>query len=231
VVKDSYLTMSQDKTLREKLKEKNLSIQSEAVHQSACRYSLVDFLSEEFGWNYWMVITFGYNPQRSDCEQILQDAHLRFDRWTLTNNKLEFMNVKDRSRWVCLPERGDGHRHYNCFLEINTPPQVKTYKSEWDVIRRSMQTTLSALQTAYELKGKIEFRLYERKYNKDDWKMAIYSTKEMSTRHMYNNNGEDHFADSIMSWNDWNIQPISRRTPVKIQPRNGISGTLDAFMS
>lgn len=229
--KDSYISLDETKSFCERLQDKNLFIENESVHQSACRYSLVDFLTKEFDWNYWMVVTFGYFPHRSDCEHILHDAHLRFDRWTLTNNKLEYISVPDRSRWVCLPERGDGHIHYNCFIELNTLPQVKTYKNEWDTIRRAMQTTFKSLQDAYELNGKIEFRLYERRYRKDDWKMAIYSTKEMTTKHIRNNNGEDHFANCIMSWKDWTIQPISRRTPVKITKKDGASGTLDRFMS
>lgn len=229
--KDSYISPDGAKTFRQRLEEKNLNLGNVSVHQSACRYSMVDFLSKEFDWNYWLVVTFGYFPHRSDCEQLLRDAHLRFDRWTLTNNKLEYISVPDRSRWVCLPERGDGHIHYNCFIELNTLPQVKTYKNEWDTIRRALRTTFNSLQAAYELKGNIEFRLYERRYKKDDWKMAVYSTKEMTERHMRNNNGEDHFANSIMSWKDWEIRPITRRTPVKITKKDEASGTLDRFMS
>ena len=89
-----------------------------------------------------MVVTFGFHPLRSDIENTLRTAHHRFDQWLRTNNKLSFMSVAQRSKWVCLPERGDdGHLHYNCFLQLNIAPEVKTYGSEWNTIRVALITT------------------------------------------------------------------------------------------
>lgn len=230
MIKDSYIS-SETKSFREEMRLKNLALYKEFGHQSACRYSLVDFLTNKFEWHYWLVVTFGYNPYRSDVEQVLQNAHLRFDRWMLTNNKLEYIPVCDRSKWVCLPEYGDERNlHYNCFLQLNLKPQSKTYNNEWNAIRNALKITFKNLQEVFQLERKIEFRLYERSSKKDDWKMALYSTKEM-TQNYINENNVDHLSNMILSWKHWKIIPISRRTPVKIEKQNIGGGTLDAFMS
>ena len=119
---------------------------------------------------------------------------------------------------------------FNLRTPVCTIHQVKSYRDEWNAIRNVLKITFTNLQDVFELNGRIEFRLYERRKGKDDWKMAIYSTKEMTQRYI-NENNDDHFSNMILSWKDWAIVPISRRTPVKIEKQNIGGGTLDAFMS
>lgn len=211
-----------------------LKTHSEHIQQSYVRYSLVDFLcgntAPQFYWNYWLVITFGFNPQQDHCEDTLRAAHFHFDRWLLTNNKLNSVSVDVRSKWVCCPEKGsEGHLHYNCFLQLPLKPKVKTYQNEWDAVRVSLRNIFRKLEQ--ELPGKIDYEIYERKWRIDILKKAMYSTKEQRASWMNDNFGEDHFANTILSWKDWKVIPIHKRTPKKQQliaiPREG---ALDQFM-
>lgn len=231
--------------LYKRLKDENqlglLDHHKDAVHQRLCRLSLIDQLlndSDQYDWDYWCVVTFGYFPHRSLTNDVLSSAHYRFDSWIKTNLKLSFMDVKDRSRWVCLPERGgNGHLHYNCFIKLQTRPAIKTYakangkQNEWSAVRYGMNKSLEACQKAYDTK-KIDFRLYERrKVKKDALKMAIYSTKEMEEKWIQEHNGEDHFAQYIRSWEDWDVKPITRSSPKKITAIPKPTTTLTQFMS
>lgn len=201
---------------------------NERVHQELCRLSLVDNLTNEFEWHYWMVVTFGFHPLRSEVENILRTAHHRFDQWLRTNNKLSFMSVEQRSKWVCLPERGDdGHLHYNCFLQLNIAPEVKTYGSEWNTIRVALNTTFDAVGKANN--KRIDFKVYEQRRNKDRLKQSIYSTKEMTQRYIDEHPNDDHFASFIRSWSDWQIQPLTKRSGKKIETIDDSSGTLEQF--
>jgi hypothetical protein len=230
--------------LYQRLKDANklhkLSTHKEPVHQRLCRHALVDQLyndSEQYDWDYWCVITFGYFPHKSLTNDVLSSAHYRLDSYIKTNRKLSSMGVPERSRWICLPERGDnGHLHYNCFIKLGMRPDVKTYaksngqRNEWSAVRYAMNKSLEACQKAYDTK-KIEFRLYERrKAPKDALKMAIYSTKEMEQKWMKNNRGEDHFAEYIRSWVDWNVRPITRSSPKKITVTPKPTATLEEFI-
>lgn len=226
--------------LKDANKLHKLDTHKDAIHQRMCRHALVDQLSNEselYDWDYWCVITFGYFPQKSLTKDVLSSAHYRFDSWIKTNRKESFMSVKDRSKWICLPERGDnGHLHYNCFIKLGMRPQVKTYaktngkQNEWSAVRYAINKSLEACQEAYKT-NKIEFRLYERrKAKKDALKMAIYSTKEMEDKWMRENGGEDHFAEYLRSWVDWHIQPITRRSPKKITVTPKPASTLEDFM-
>ena len=201
---------------------------NERVHQELCRLSLIDNLTNEFEWHYWMVVTFGFHPLRSEVENILRTAHHRFDQWLRTNNKLSFMSVEQRSKWVCLPERGDdGHLHYNCFLQLNIAPEVKTYGSEWNTVRVALNTTFDAVGKAKN--KRIDFKVYEQRRNKDRLKQSIYSTKEMTQRYIDENPHDDHFASFIRSWRDWQIQPLTKRSGKKIETIDDSSGTLEQF--
>ena len=82
--------------------------------QSYARYSLQHFLEYTFRWDYWLVVTYGINPQKVDVDKSLIASHLRLDRWILGNNKLATIGIKDRSKWVCIPEYGGSGKqlHY-----------------------------------------------------------------------------------------------------------------------
>ena len=210
-----------------------LKSHSRHIHQSNVRYCLVDYLVNKFPWNYWMVVTFGFNPQRDQVEDTLRASHFHFDRWLLTNNKLKQMPVGVRSSWVCAPEKGsEGHLHYNCFLHLPLKPKIKTYQSEWDAVRVSLRNIFRKLEKEIHGNTKIQFEIYERKRKLDVLRTAMYSTKEIRAGWMNDNFGEDHFANTILSWKDWGVIPINRRTPNNKQlitiPR---VGALDHFMT
>jgi len=210
-----------------------LKTQSKQIQQSYVRYALVDFLVEKFYWNYWMVITFGFNPSKDQTVDTLRASHFHFDRWLLTNNKLNSMPIEMRSKWVCAPEKGnEGHLHYNCFLQLPLTPDVKTYQSEWDAIRVSLRNIFRKLEKELPQQSKINFEIHERKRKVDILKTAMYSTKEMREGWMEDHYGEDHFANTILSWKDWGVIPINRHTPKNKQlitiPK---VGALDEFMS
>ena len=136
-----------------------------------------------------------------------------------------------RSKWVCCPEKGtEGHLHYNCFIQLPIKPEVKTYQNEWDAVRVSRLRIFRKLEK--EIPGKIAYKIYERKRRIDVLRKSMYSTKENRASWMNDNYGEDHFANTILSWKDWVTIPINRRTPKNKQlvtiPKEG---ALDKFMS
>ena len=173
-----------------------------------------------------------FGKKKDHVEDTLHAAHFHFDRWLLTNNKLNSIPVDVRSKWVCCPEKGgEQHLHYNCFLQLPLKPDVKTYQSEWDAVRVSLRNIFRKLEKELPAGGKIAYEIYERKRRLDVLKQAQYSTKEMRASWMNDNYGEDHFANTILSWKDWKMIPINKRTPKKQQlitiPKEG---ALDQFM-
>jgi len=229
VIKECYISYEKYKELKATDRLGEISIRKESTHQNLCRLALVDNLVEEFEWDYWMVVTCGFFPQSSEVENILRDAHHRFDQRMRNNNKLNFLPVSERSKWLCLPERGDGgHLHYNCFLQLKIEPQVKTYGDEWNLIKTSLKQTFESVGKAK--KKKIDFRVFEKRKDKDKLRKSIYSTKEMTQRHIDDNHGEDHFATFIRSWIDWNIQPLTKRSGKKIKEYDDTSETLEVFL-
>ena len=214
-----------------------LRLQSKQIQQSLCRYSLVDNLVYDFPYDYWIVITFGYRPHKDDVEVVLSNAHYRIDRWLLTNLKLRTMTIDQRSKWVCLPEYGnDKHLHYNCFIQLGERPNVTHIgrngnPSEWLTLKNTFKTTFKAI---CKMMGwnehTIQFRLYERRDNKDALRTAMYSTKEMRCSYI-DENGIDHFADYIRSWEDWNISPINFKSPKHLKRVPRPTGTLVEFLS
>lgn len=228
---NSYLSFEKYQSLKASNDLSKLALHKEHIHQSCIRYALIDNLVESFDWQYWLVITYGYNPHKSDAEKILELTHYRFDRWIMTNNKRESLSIDERSRWVCLPEKGsDGHLHHNCFLNLKCFPNAKTYGDEWNAIRVALKQCFKSIQK--EFKGaNIDFRLYERKKRKDALKQAVYSTKEMRSRWMNDNHNEDHFANYIRSWADWQVKPMNKRSPKKITIQPKPSVTLEQFFT
>jgi hypothetical protein len=190
--------------------EKSLATHKEHIQQSNVRYTLVKYLTETFPWQYWMVVTFGFKPSKEEVEDTMYASHYFFDRWLLTNNKLNHINGDKRSRWILLPELGSGgHLHFNCFLDLKIRPEVKTYKSEWHAVDATFKNIFKKLKKGLS-KGSINHQITERKYLINDLRQAIYSTKEM--RYGFINQGmQDHFANLILSWKDWVVKPINRR--------------------
>jgi len=235
VIKDNKLSFEKyQHAVRHKDAFLRLKTNTEHIQDSLARYSLIEFLlgetSEGFWWDYWMVVTFGYNPQTDHCEDTLRASHLFFDRSLLTNNKLNSIPVDARSKWVCCPEKGnEGHLHFNCFMRLPIKPKVKTYQNEWDAVRISLRNIFRTLEK--EISGKIAFKVFERKRRVDALKQAMYSTKEQRASWMNDHFGEDHFANTILSWKDWKVVRINKRTPKKKQldtvPKEG---ALDQFM-
>ena len=209
--------------------EKSLVTHKEHIQQSNLRYSLIKYLTEDFPWHYWMVVTFGYHPQKDEVEDTLYASHYFFDRWLLTNNKLSHIAGDERSKWWLLPELGSGgHLHYNCFLQLKIRPEVKTYKSEWHAVDATFKNIFKKLRQGLS-KGSVHYSLTERRYKIDDLRQAIYSTKEM--RYGFIQQGmQDHFANLIMSWKHWVTQPINRRSPKKYTKPTKPEATLEEFL-
>jgi len=205
-----------------------LPLHKEHIQQACVRNALIDDLVETYEWQYWLVVTFGQKPDKSLVEDILEMTHYRIDRWLMTNNKLDYLSIADRSRWVCLPEKGQHkHLHYNCFLDFKLKPNIKTYGDEWNGIRVALTQTFKSIQKQLDCQ-QIDFKLYDKKRKKTALKTAIYSTKEM-TSNFINENEEDHFASYIRSWQDWNIAPLNKRSPIKLKRRIRPENTLESF--
>ena len=217
VYKDNYIPRQEYEYLK-KYDPSKLITSDDYKQQSFSRYALQDFLEQDFQWHYWLVVVFGFRPQKSEVDDTLYASHYKFDRWLLTNNKLTSMPVDVRSKWMCLPEYGRGeHLHYNCFLQLNVKPDVKTYESEWNAMRVAFKRICQELEKGQEgdtTKRNIEFRLYERQ-RCDIAKVVSYSSKEMTQKYI-NEKGRDNFADMIMSWRDWDIKPLNGKSPKKI---------------
>ncbi len=225
--KDNNLSFEKYQSLKRSNELNKLRLHKVHIHESACRYALVDNLVNDFDWHYWIVITFGYSPNKSETERCLQDAHFRFDYWCKTNLKLSGLTLNERSEWVCIPEYGeDGHLHYNCFIKLNVRPDAKQYHTEWNAIHNAFKTTFKSIEKTHECQ-RIEFKLYERGRRKNALKMAIYSTKEMRTSRI-EQTGKDNFANVLLSWKHFPVQPITRTSKKKLVPESSV--TLDQFM-
>ena len=188
--------------------------------QSYVRYSLMDFLKYEFKWQYWLTVTFGYSPVNEIVNDTLCASHYRFDRWLLTNNQLKSIDTSERSEWVCIPEYGSGKKlHYNCYLKLNIKPDKKTYASEWDALRVVFRTIFKSLQNGKfgDANMDITYDLRERNRCNID-AVNLYNTKEMRQQYI-NETGNDNFANMILSWRDWNIIPLSKKSPQKKVPQ------------
>ena len=218
------------KNLKDDNKLGLLPTHKDTIHSDLCRNALVDNLLNEFQWDYWNVVTFGYRPHKSDIDVILSDCHYRLDRWLMTNLKLSALGISDRSKWVCIPERGsDGNLHYNIFIQLGLRPEGKSYGGEWNAMRNAFKTTFKALEKAHNSQT-IHFRLKERRYASDQLRKSIYSTKEMNHANQNIENGYDNFADFIRSWKDWDVRPMNRRSKKKLNPTPKPSATLEQFI-
>jgi len=231
VYKDNNITFEKYKHSLEFNGLKDLQLHKGHIHQSAVRYSLVDFLVNKWTWQYWIVVTFGYKPQKYEVEETLRASHYHLDRWLLTNRKLDTMPVDVRSELVCLPEKGsEGHLHYNCFLKFKLAPDAKTYGTRWNAVRVAFNQIFKKLEKGFNPKINIAFELYDKRRKADALLTAMYSTKEMRQGWIQDNKGEDHFANALISWLDWQVVPINKRSPKKLQSLTKPSATLTQFM-
>lgn len=199
-----------------------LKTNQEHIQTSYSRYSLMDYLEYHFKWDYHLVVTFGFFPHKDEVDETLYASHYRFDRWLLTNNKLNTIPVDVRSRWVCIPEYGnEGHLHYNCFLKLGVRPHAeKTYMNEWDSMRQAFKGIFKALekgkdgkQTRYNIT--YHLREKDRIGYQELQRLLVYDTKEIRQQYI-NDKGRDNFSNIIRSWIDWQIKPITKSSPKKI---------------
>ena len=59
--KDNNLSFEKYQSLKRSNELNKLRLHKVHIHESACRYALVDNLVNDFDWHYWIVITFGYS--------------------------------------------------------------------------------------------------------------------------------------------------------------------------
>ena len=230
MIKNNNLSFEIYESLKKTNKLNQLRFQKKEIHQSLCRYSLVDNLVNRFPYDYWVVITFGYFPQKHDIEVVLSNAHYRIDRWLLTNLKLNQLRIDQRSKWVCLPEKGShGHLHYNCFIQLGEKPNTKSYGDEWHSMKDAFRTTFKSIEKLLGWKERtIQFKLYQRGGNQNALRQAMYSTKEMRESYI-ENSGDDHFANFIRSWVDFEVKPINWKSPKHLKTKPKSTGTLEEF--
>ena len=227
MITNCYLSFEKYKALKDSNRLGELNLNNERVHQELCRLSLIDNLTYEFEWHYWMVVTFGFHPLRSDIENTLRTAHHRFDQWLRTNNKLSFMSVAQRSKWVCLRAR----RWWAFTLQLLSTTQHRSRSENlWKWMEHNKSGTKHHLWCCRKSKEQEDWfqGLWARR-NKDRLRQSIYSTKEMTQRFIDENPHDDHFASFIRSWCDWQIQPLTKRSGKKIETIDDSSGTLEQF--
>ena len=208
-------------------------------HNEMIRNHLIDVLENKFCWDYWITITFGYNPDLEEVEDILYKLHHRIDLRILKHRPdTRVMNSEDRSEWIMFPELKGRGLHYHGFIKLNTKPffKEKTYENEWSWMRTAFNDTLKDLNMYLSTGGFMEFRLFERKWRwKDDLKMIIYSMKEFceGTTHYELNNDFDRIAYTIISRDCWKPTPLHKgKSPTKIDRipvRPNKSGGLSEF--
>jgi len=169
-----------------------------------------------FPWDYWITITFGYDPSLSECEDVLYRAHLRFDTRVLKHCKdRSVINDKERSRWLLFPEiDSDRKLHYHGFIKLLVKPNLGTsYENEWFWLRAAFKDTFKVLNRYLSNGAKIDFRFYKNgKRVRDRLKIVLYSTKELTkgSTHQDIDPNFDRFAHLIISDLDWKPSPLRR---------------------
>ena len=112
-------------------------------------------------------------------------------------------------------------------MKLGLRPDTKTYGDEWNAMRNALKITFKALEKAHNSQ-RIDFKIYERRLRQDQLRKVVYSTKEMNHENQNIENGYDNFADTILSWKDWEVRPMDRRSKKKLTPKP--SATLDMFL-
>ena len=179
------------------------------------RNHLAQILLNKFGWNYWVTLTFGYQPYMDEVEDLLYKLHHRIDHRILCHSGRNIMYEEERSEWVMFPEVGSQGLHYHGFIRLGLNPTLRDgYKSEWDWMRTAFDQTLSKMNGMIStLDGrKLErgFKLVGRSVRGlDNLKMIIYSMKE------YGREDFDRFNYTIFSTPDWKPSLLNRRRQQK----------------
>ena len=174
----------------------------------------------KFPWDYWITITFGYDPRLSECEDVLYKSHLRFDNRVLKHSKHKsVMQSDERSRWLLFPEiESDRKLHYHGFIKLLVKPNLgSSYENEWWWVRAAFKDTFKALNRYMSNGATIDFRIYQNgKPVRDRLRMALYSTKELTkgSTHQDIDLNFDRFGRVIISDLEWKPSPIHRHRAI-----------------
>lgn len=204
------------------------------------RQHLTDWLLNKFPWDFWVTFTFGFDPDLDEVLDLLHDLHHRVDTRLLKHSDLPMMNVKDRSKWILFPEYKGRGLHYHGFLQLNTRPNLgNAYRSEWHWMDAALRNILEGWEHRLSNGGPITHEHYDRGWRtRDMLKMILYSMKEYGkgSSHFDQNPSQDRFAYTVVSWTDWKISPIKRRsrnrkneTPVR--PDKVFEHSLETFFN
>ena len=115
-------------------------------------------------------------------------------------------------------------------IQLGEKPNTKSYGDEWPSMKDAFRTTFKSIEKLLGWKERtIQFKLYQRGGNQNALRQAMYSTKEMRESYI-ENSGDDHFANFIRSWVDFEVKPISWKSPKHLKRKPKSTGTLESFL-
>lgn len=222
--------------------KRSLGTGSSYKQNDLIRQHLVDWLLHKFQWNFWVTFTFGHNPDLNEVLDLLHDLHHRMDQRLLKHSDLARMNPENRSKWILFPEYKGRGLHYHGFIQLNTKPFLGAgYRSEWHWMDAAFRNILEGKGFSSRLSngGPVTYSHFDKGWRtKDMLKMILYSMKEYGkgASHTDQDPSQDRFAYTVISWTDWKISPIQRRsrnrkneTPVR--PDKVMENSLDSFFN
>jgi len=177
-------------------------------------------LLHKFDWNFWVTFTFGYEPNLDEVLDILYHSHHRIDQRLLKHSDLPHMDISDRSKWILFPEYAGRGLHYHGFIQLNTKPNLgESYPTKWWWMDMALRNTLEKMEGLLSTGGPITYKHYDRGWRtNENLKMILYSMKEYGkgASHFDQEPSQDRFSYTVVSWVDWKVGPIYRRSRNKI---------------
>ena len=218
--KDSHLSFEDYVSSQSPSRKRALSTKSSYEQNHLVRQHITDYLLHKFDWQFWVTFTFGYNPQLDEVLDVLYHSHHRIDQRLLKHSDLSMMKEEDRSKWILFPEYAGRGLHYHGFIQLNTKPNLSaSYKTEWWWMESALRNTVESMEGLLTDGGPITFKHYDRGHRQtDNLKMILYSMKEYGkgASHFDQDPSQDRFSYTVLSWADWKMTPIHRRSKNKI---------------
>ena len=227
MIKDRYISFEDyeeisGSTYKEQLK---LKTNSSRLNQHYIRQHLGKVIVNTFQWQYWVVVTFGYKPDASECEDCLSKLAYRLDRRLIKQVKDRVcLYPEDRTEWICIPEVQNVGIHYNCFVKFNVSPCIGNgYESEKHWVEVALKNNLETLSSHFPSLGRGKPTVFVRERTRDRTealKQFFYSAKEFQRGVSHNDIDPsfDRFERTLISREHWKNIPIHRhRTPNKVE--------------
>ena len=213
MIKDNNLSFENYVQCQSPSRKRALKTKSSYKQNHLIRQHIADWLMHQFGWDYWVTFTFGYNPDLSEVQDILHKTHHRIDQRILKHTTgMSVMQPDQRSKWILFPEYAKRGLHYHGFIQLNTNPNLRTsYPSEWWWLDAALRDTTRKMEHLLSNGGAIHYKHYERGWRtKDQLQMILYSMKEYGkgASHYDQDPAQDRFSHTIVSWVDWKVAPL-----------------------